>query len=75
MEELPDTLDGTYERSLRDIDKANWEFVYRLLQCVAVAVRPLRVTELAEILSFDFKTGPIPKYNEGWCLGDPVEAI
>ena len=75
LDELPETLDETYERALRDIDKANWEFVHRLLQCVAVAFRPLRVTELAEILSFDFKTGQIPKYNEGWSLGDPNEAV
>jgi hypothetical protein len=53
--DLPETLNETYERALRDIDKANREFVYRL-QCVAAVFRPLRVPELAEILSFDFKT-------------------
>jgi ankyrin repeat protein len=57
------------------MDKANWEFAHRLLQCVAAAFRPLRVTELAEILSFDFKTGPIPIFHEGWRLGDPVDAV
>ena len=75
LNELPETLDETYERVLRDINKANWEFAYRLLQCVAVAVRPFRVAELAEVLSFDFKTGSIPKFHEGWCSGDPVDAV
>jgi hypothetical protein len=75
LDELPETLDETYERALREIDKANWEFVYRLLQCVVVAFRPLLVTELAEILSFDFKTGPIPKFHEGWRLGDPIDVV
>ena len=75
MDELPETLDETYERALRDIDKANWEFAYRLLQCVAAAFRPLRVEELAEVLSFDFKTGSIPKFHEGWRLGDPIDAV
>jgi hypothetical protein len=75
LDELPDTLDGTYERTLREIKAANWEFARRLLQCVAMVSRPLRVEELAEILAFDFKTGPIPKYREDWQLEDPVEAV
>jgi ankyrin repeat protein len=40
-----------------------------------VAFRPLRVAELAEILSFDFKTGPIPKFHEDLHMEDPVEAV
>ena len=40
-----------------------------------MAVRPLRVAELADILSFDFERGTIPKFHEGWCLGNPVDAI
>ena len=75
LDELPGTLDETYERALRNINKANWEIAYRLLQCVAVALRPLRVAELAEILSFDFETGPVPKFHEDWRLGDSIEAI
>jgi ankyrin repeat protein len=45
------------------------------MQCVAVASRPLRVEELAQILAFDFITGPIPKYHEGWVLNDPIYAV
>ena len=40
-----------------------------------MAFRPLSVEELAEILSFDFKTGSIPKFREGWRLEDPVDAV
>jgi len=36
LEELPESLDGTYERTLREIDDTNWEFSWRLLLCVAV---------------------------------------
>jgi ankyrin repeat protein len=75
LDELPETLDETYEIALRNINKANWEFAHRLLQCVSAAFRPLRVAELAEILSFDFKTGPIPKFHEDLRLEDPVEAV
>jgi hypothetical protein len=63
--ELPETLDETYERTLREINKADSELADRLFQCVAVASRPLRVEELAEFLAFDFDTGTIPTLNQG----------
>ena len=75
LAELPETLDKTYERTLRDINKADWEFAHRLFQFVAVASRPLRVEELAELLAFDFKAGPVPKFHEGWRLEDPADAV
>jgi ankyrin repeat protein len=75
LDELPETLDATYERTLQEIDGTNWEFARRLLLCVAVVSRPLRVEELAECLAFDFNTGPIPKYRGDWRLEDPVEAV
>ena len=56
LEELPESLDETYERVLREINKANRAHAHRLLQCLTVAVRPLRVTELAEVLAVDFGT-------------------
>ena len=58
-----------------EINKADWEFAHRLFQFVAVASRPLRAEELAELLAFDFNAGPIPKFYEGWRLEDPVHAV
>jgi hypothetical protein len=75
LQELPDTLDETYERTLREIDNTNWESARRLLQCVTVASRPLRVDELADILAFDFKAGPIPIYREDWRVNGEGGAI
>lgn len=68
LDELPETLDQTYQRALNDIDEANWEVAHRLLQFVAVASRPLRVEELAQFLALDFTAGPIPKFHEGRLL-------
>ena len=73
--ELPDTLDETYERTLREINKAEWEIAHRLFQFVSVARRPLLVKELADLLAFDFEAGPIPKYHEDWRLEDPIDAV
>jgi ankyrin repeat protein len=72
---LPETLDETYERTLREINKADSELAHRLFQCVAVASRPLRVQELAEFLAFDFSARPIPQFREDWHPEDPVEAV
>ena len=75
LEELPESLDQTYERLLREIRKANQGHAYRLLQCLVVAVRPLRVEELAEVLAVDFEVGGTPMLNPGWRWSDHQEAV
>ena len=74
LEELPNSLDDTYKRVLKDINNANRVHAYRLLQCLAVASRPLRVEELAEVLAFDF-TGGIPKSISDWRWEDREVAV
>ncbi|KAH9052696.1 hypothetical protein EDB87DRAFT_1826064 [Lactarius vividus] len=78
LNELPETLDETYERILRGINKTQQDDARRLLQCLAVAVRPLRVEELAELLAFDFEassSGGIPKLKDDWRWDDQEEAV
>ena len=75
---LPDTLDETYDRILKGINKAQKDNAHRLLQCLTVAVRPLLVEELAELLAFDFqapKEGGIPTLKEDWRWDDQEEAV
>jgi ankyrin repeat protein len=78
LKELPKTLDETYERILRGIHEANRDHAHRLLQCLTVAVRPLRVAELAEVLAVDFGTaslGETSKLNTDWRWEDQQEAV
>ncbi|KAF8490662.1 hypothetical protein F5888DRAFT_1098085 [Russula emetica] len=75
LEELPESLDETYERILREIGKPNQGHAHRLLQCLVAAVRPLEVKELAEVLAFDFNTEGIPKLNQDWRWEDQEEAV
>ena len=78
LNKLPDTLDETYERMLRGINKAQADEAYRLLQCLTVAARPLRIEELAELLAFDFQPstpGRIPELRVDWRWDDEEEAI
>ncbi|KAH9178025.1 hypothetical protein EDB89DRAFT_1299066 [Lactarius sanguifluus] len=75
LEQLPESLDETYERILREISRANRDHAYRLLQCLTVAVRPLRVEELAEVLAVDFNARGGPKLNADWRWEDDEEAV
>jgi ankyrin repeat protein len=75
LDDLPKSLDETYERTLEDIGDQNWEYAHRLFQCVAAASRPLRTAELAEFLAFDFEAESTPKYLEDWRLEDPGHAV
>ena len=65
LAELPESLDETYERILQQIPKSNREHAHRLLQCLTVAIRPLRVEELAEVLAIKFSApGGTPMVDE-----------
>ena len=75
MNELPESLDETYERILREIRKPNQGHAHQLLQCLVAAARPLRVEELAEVLAFDFNAEGTPRLNPGWRWEDQEEAV
>ena len=77
LAKLPKTLDETYDRMLKDINENNREHARRLFHCLVVAVRPLRVEEVAEILTFDLGAAPegIPKFYPGRRPKDQEEAV
>ena len=75
LDELPESLDETYERLLKEIRKPKQGHAHRLLQCLVAAVRPLRVEELAEVLAFDFNAEGTPKLNVGWRWDNQEEAV
>ena len=76
LEELPESLDETYERVLREIKKPNRDLAHRLLQSLVVATRPLLVEELAEVLAVDFDDGEgTAKLNPSWRWEDHEQAL
>ena len=77
LDELPESLDETYERVMMEIKRSNQSHTYRMLQCLTVAIRPLSVAELAELLAFDFEKaeGGIPKLNSDWRWEDHEQAV
>ena len=69
-------MDETYERVLREIKKPNRDHARRLLQCLVVAIRPLRVEELAEVIAVDFDDEEgIPKLKLSWRWEDQGQAL
>ena len=76
LDEIPESLDETYERVLREIKRPNRDHAYRLLQCLVVAVRPLEVKELAEVLAVDFDDAEgIAKLKPNWRWEDEEQAL
>ena len=76
LDQLPQTLDETYARVLSQIPQGSQDHAHRMLQCLMVAIRPLRVEEVAELLAFEFKAeGAVPKYRTDWRPNDQVEAV
>jgi hypothetical protein len=77
LDQLPESLDDTYLRVLGQIPQSNQAHAHRMLQCLVVAVRPLRVEELAEMLAFKFDAAQegIPKYQAALRLDDQTTAV
>ena len=76
LEEMPKTLDETYENALLAIDGEMRQYAQRLFQCLAISIRPLRVEDLADILAVRFDEEVPPKFNPDWRLGeDAQEAV
>ncbi len=75
LNELPTTLDDTYERALEGIPKEKQPHAHRLFQCLVAAIRPLRVEELAEIFAIEFDAEAGPILSEGWRPENPEEAV
>jgi ankyrin repeat protein len=75
LDELPTTLDGTYERTLLEIPEEKWKHAHRLLQCLVVSFRPLRIEELAEVLAIRFESEATPDLIKGWRSEDREDAV
>ena len=74
LDDMPKTLDETYERALLELDEDMRQDAQRLFQCLSVSIRPLRVEELADILAIRFDE-EVPMFNPDWRLGDAEEAV
>jgi Ankyrin repeats (3 copies) len=74
LDELPGTLDETYERTLHD-RRRKAGIRAPLFRCVTVACRPLHVEELAEFLAFDYDAEGGPRFEAEWRPEDAASAV
>jgi len=75
LNELQKGLDETYEKTLLSIDEVKGQYAQRLFQRLTVAIRPLCLDELAEVLAIRFNSDSLPSYNLQWRSGDAEEAV
>src|SRR5229473_2269484 len=75
LNELPTTLDETYERALQGIPKEKQKHARHLFQCLLVAIRPLYVEELAELFAIEFEQDMAPSFKEGWRPANAEDAV
>ncbi|KAJ7819608.1 ankyrin repeat-containing domain protein [Mycena olivaceomarginata] len=75
LNNLPTTLDATYERILSRIHATNKPHARRLFNWLAFSFRPLHVEELAQVLAIDFTDDASATYEEDYVEPDPREAI
>ncbi len=75
LDELPITLDETYERILMEIPEEKWRHAHRLFRCLIASFRPLRVEELAEVLAIRFDSDTTADLVTGWRPEDTEDAI
>jgi ankyrin repeat protein len=75
LDELPETLDGTYEQTLWGIDKQKRDYAFRLFQCLVVSSRLLYVEELAELFATQSNADTIPAFNACLRPENPEESI
>ena len=68
LDELPKTLDETYERILRGIPEKMQKDAHRIFQWIILSSRPLGVEEVAEVfaINFDEESSGIPQFEPSW---------
>jgi ankyrin repeat protein len=73
LQDLPGTLDETYDRILLSIDNDHYaEYALRMLKWLAFSSRPLRIHEIAEAVAINVECA---SFNPDEILEDPLDAL
>jgi hypothetical protein len=75
LDELPTTLDETYERVLSEIPEENWKHAHHLILCLVFSFRPLHIDELAEVFAIGFDPEMTPDPIQGWRPENTEDAV
>jgi hypothetical protein len=72
---LPKDLTETYDRILGRIQENDSEDAVKLFQWLAFSVRPLKLSELAEVVQVDFESRDLPWFNSERRYDDPEDIL
>ena len=75
LAELPDGLDETYNRILKNIDKKHRADTRKFLLWLAFCRRPMTIKEIAETITVDFPSGECPVFNKKKRYADPRDVL
>ena len=75
LAELPEGLDETYNRILKNIDKKYYADTRMFLQWLAFCMRPMTIKEIAETITADFPSGKCPIFNQDKRYADPRDVL
>ncbi|KAF8217589.1 ankyrin repeat-containing domain protein [Mycena galopus ATCC 62051] len=75
LNNLPATLDATYERILSRIHGPNKDHACRLFNWLAFSFRPLHIEELSQVLAIKFTSNSSATFEEDYIEPDPKQAI
>ena len=74
LAELPEGLDEIYNRILKNINKKHRADTRLFLQWLAFCERPMKIEEIAEIITVDF-SGNCPVFNLDKRYADPWDVL
>jgi hypothetical protein len=60
---LPKDLNESYDRIIGRIDKRYYEDAEKLFRWLAFSIRPLKLSELAEVVAVDFESQDVPWFD------------
>ena len=75
LAELPEGLDETYKRILKNIDKKHRADTRTFLQWLAFCKRPMTIEEVAETITAEFSYEKCPVFNPKKRYSDPRDVL
>jgi len=72
---LPKDLNETYDRIIDRVREEDRKDAVKLFQWLAFSVRPLKLSELAEVVQVDFESRDLPWFNSKRRYDDPDDIL
>jgi hypothetical protein len=75
LKDLPHDLDEVYDRIISGIDKKYREHALKILQWLSFSVRPLKLTEVAQVVGVVPDTDQGLRFEPSWIFTNPRRVL